>query len=90
MALRTPVGPGVLTYSDMEMGNRDILLVSRLQWEILERLRLAGSGCQLSEMAKFNHFRGGETKHGRGGRLAKPRQMFGSKRFLTPFPSMPE
>ena len=52
MVLRTPVGPGALTYSDMEAGIRYILLVSRLQWEILERLRLAGSGCQLSEMAK--------------------------------------
>ena len=58
MALRTPVGPGALTYPDMETENRDILLFSRLQWEILERLRLAGSGCQLSEMAKYSHLRG--------------------------------
>ena len=58
MVLRTPVEPGTLTDSDMEAGVSDILLVSRLQWEILERLRLAGSGCQLSEMAKLNHLRG--------------------------------
>ena len=50
MVLLTPVEPGTLTYSDMEAGVSDILLVSRLQWEILERLRLAGSGCQLSEI----------------------------------------
>ena len=50
MALHTPVGPGALTYLDMERENRNILFFSRLQWEVLERLRPTDSGCQLSEI----------------------------------------
>src|ERR1700704_6446256 len=54
MALRAPVKPGALEYSDVRTENTYILLFSRLQWEILERLRLAGRGCQL---AKWHHAR---------------------------------
>jgi hypothetical protein len=44
MALHAPVEPGAFEYSDVETENRDILHFSRLNWEILERLRLAASG----------------------------------------------
>jgi len=58
MALLVPVEPGVLEYSDVRAENKYILLFSRLQWEIRERLRLAGRACQISEMEKYAYLRG--------------------------------
>jgi hypothetical protein len=42
MALRAPVVPGAIECSDVRTEKSDILVFSRLQWEILERLRLVG------------------------------------------------
>ena len=50
MALPTRMRAGALTHSDVESENSGIPLFSRLQWDVLERLRPAGSGCQLSDM----------------------------------------
>ena len=56
MTLRAPVKPGAFEYSDVWTENRYILLFSRLQWEIRERLRLAAGRCQLS-LAKWRNTR---------------------------------
>src|SRR4029077_12327130 len=60
MTLRAPVKPGAREYSDVRTENKYILLFSRLQWEIRERLRLAGRGCQLAKWhnARFAWLRG--------------------------------
>ncbi|TKS60411.1 MAG: hypothetical protein EWM73_03106 [Nitrospira sp.] len=56
MTLRAPVKPGALEYTDVKMENTYILLFSRLQWKIRERLRLAAGRCQLS-LAKWRNTR---------------------------------